>query len=77
MGENKIREIHREEDIPSFEYETPVVVRGYYEDAVSLAARLALYRGMDVRAVGFWRLGQENTAVWDTLRLSPAPHGVP
>jgi hypothetical protein len=71
LHENDIQEIHREGDIPNFEYETPVVVRGYYEDAVSLAARLALYRGMDVRAVGFWRLGQENTAVWDSLRLSP------
>ncbi|MDR2376348.1 MAG: glycoside hydrolase [Treponema sp.] len=71
LHENSIREIHRDGDIPNFEYETPVVVRGYYEDAASLAARLTLYRSMDVRAVGFWRLGQENTAVWDSLRLSP------
>ncbi|MDR2135606.1 MAG: glycoside hydrolase [Treponema sp.] len=71
LGENGVREILRDGDIPGFEYETPVVVRGYYEDAVSLAARLALYRGMDVRAVGFWRLGQESPAVWDALRLSP------
>jgi hypothetical protein len=71
LSENGVREIRRDGEIPNFEYETSVVVKGYYEDAASLAARLSLYRGMDVRAVGFWRLGQESPAVWDALRLSP------
>jgi spore germination protein YaaH len=69
LSENGVREIQREEGIPSFEYETPVIVKGYYEDAVSLAARLRMYKDMNVRAVGFWRLGQESPAVWDALRL--------
>jgi spore germination protein YaaH len=69
LDENGVREIRREEGIPNFEYESSVVVRGYYEDAASLAARLRMYRDMDVRAVGFWRLGQESPAVWDALRL--------
>jgi hypothetical protein len=69
LSENGVREIQREKGIPSFEYETPVIVKGYYEDAVSLAARLRMYRDMNVRAVGFWRLGQESPAVWDALRL--------
>jgi hypothetical protein len=70
LSEHDIRDISRDGDIPTFEYETPVVVRGYYEDGFSLASRLALYRGMDVRGVGFWRLGQESPSVWDALRLS-------
>jgi hypothetical protein len=72
LSENGVREIRREEGIPSFEYETPVVVKGWYEDEISLAARLQMYRDMDVRAVGFWRLGQESPAVWNTLRLGEA-----
>jgi spore germination protein YaaH len=69
LRKNQVQEIRREDEIPSFEYETPVTVKGYYEDAVSLGARLRMYNDMKVRAVGFWRLGQENTAVWDLLRL--------
>jgi hypothetical protein len=69
LSENDVQEIRREEGIPNFEYESSVVVRGYYEDAASLAARLRMYRDMDVRAVGFWRLGQESPGVWDALRL--------
>jgi spore germination protein YaaH len=71
LRENNVREIQREEGIPAFEYETPVIVKGYYEDALSLAARLRMYSDMGVRAVGFWRLGQENLEVWDVLRLEP------
>jgi spore germination protein YaaH len=71
LNENGIREIRRDGGIPNFEYETPVTVRGFYEDPGSLAARLEMYRGMDVRAVGFWRLGQEDPGVWEALRLSP------
>jgi hypothetical protein len=73
LSENGVREIRREGGIPSFEYEIPVAVKGWYEDAASLAARLRMYRDMEVRAVGFWRLGQESPAVWDVLRLGKAP----
>ncbi|MDR1025306.1 MAG: glycoside hydrolase, partial [Treponema sp.] len=49
LGENGIRETPREKGIPSFEFETPVVVKGYYEDSGSLAVRLRMYRDMGVR----------------------------
>jgi hypothetical protein len=75
LSENSVREIQREEGLPHFEYETSVVVRGWYEDARSLWARLRMYRDMDVRAVGFWRLGQEGPGVWNVLRLGEAPDG--
>jgi spore germination protein YaaH len=62
-------EILREESVPTFEYEVPVLVRVYYEDEVSISSRLEMYRAIGVRSVGFWRLGQETPAVWNTLRL--------
>jgi hypothetical protein len=72
LRENGVRNIRREGEIPNFEYEIPVTVKGYYEDEVSLGARLRMYSDMGVRAVGFWRLGQESPAAWDTLRLGGA-----
>jgi spore germination protein YaaH len=28
-----------------------------------------MYRSMGVRAVGFWRIGQEIPAIWDLIQL--------
>jgi spore germination protein YaaH len=69
MKENDVGEIQWERGIPNFKYELPVQVRGYYENAASLEVRLRMYRDMAVRAVGFWRLGQEDPEVWDVLGL--------
>jgi hypothetical protein len=71
LKESGVRETGREGGIPNFEYETPVSVKAYYEDALSLASRLRMYRDMDVRAVGFWRLGQEDLRAWNALELGP------
>jgi hypothetical protein len=68
--EQGIAEIHREEGIPAFSYEIPVLVEVYYEDAHSLTNRIAMYRDLGVSAVGFWRLGQEDPAFWDFIRLA-------
>lgn len=70
IEENKVAEIRREGGIPTFTYQIPVTVSVYYEDAYSLAARLAMYQSMGVKAAGFWRVGQETTAVWKLLNLS-------
>jgi spore germination protein YaaH len=68
--ENGVREIRREEGIPTFTYEIPVTVTVYYEDARSLSTRLAMYRSMGVRSAGFWRLGQETPEIWSLITLS-------
>jgi spore germination protein YaaH len=59
----------REEGVPSFRYQIPLAVTVYYEDDVSLSARLAMYKDLGVCSVGFWRLGQETPAVWQLLGL--------
>jgi spore germination protein YaaH len=69
LNENRIVEIHRENGIPTFDYEVPVAVKVYYEDGYSLSSRMEMYKNLGVGAVGFWRLGQETPAVWDILRL--------
>lgn len=70
IAENKVTEIRREGGIPTFTYQIPLTVTAYYEDAYSLAMRLDMYRTMGVRAVGFWRVGQETPAVWKLLKIA-------
>jgi spore germination protein YaaH len=72
LNEHHIAEIDRENGIPTFNYEVPVSVKVYYEDDYSLSARMELYRSQGIRAIGFWRLGQETPAVWNILRLEEA-----
>jgi hypothetical protein len=69
LNENNITEIRRENGIPTFDYEVPVAVKVYYEDDYSLSTRMELYKSQGVRAIGFWRLGQETPRVWNILRL--------
>jgi spore germination protein YaaH len=71
IRERKISEIRREEGIPVFEYEVPVAVKVYYEDEYSLSARMEMYRSLGADAIGFWRLGQETSKVWNILALVP------
>jgi spore germination protein YaaH len=69
LNENNVNEIRRENGIPTFDYETSVSVKVYYEDDYSLSARMELYKSMGIGSIGFWRLGQETPAVWDILGL--------
>ncbi|MCL2382196.1 MAG: glycosyl hydrolase family 18 protein [Treponema sp.] len=69
IREHNVREIRRVYGIPTFTYEIPVTVTVYFEDEVSLATRLEMYKAMGVRSVGFWRLGQETLAIWQYIRL--------
>jgi spore germination protein YaaH len=71
--ENKVTEIYRENGVPTFTYEIPVTVKVYYEDDYSLSTRFELYRGLGVKSIGFWRLGQENPAIWRLLNLTEKP----
>jgi hypothetical protein len=67
--EQGILEAEREDGIPTFRYQTPMAVTVYYEDDLSLSARLAMYKDLGVRSVGFWRLGQETPGIWKFLNL--------
>jgi spore germination protein YaaH len=72
IEERGVTEIARSEGIPSFEYTQPVRVRVFYEDANSILLRARLYQGSSVRNISFWRLGQEDPAVWGSLSVTSA-----
>ena len=67
-AEKALETVNRDREIPFFEYQETVNVRVFYEDVSSLSYRLQLYGNASVDKVAFWRLGQEDTAVWTYLR---------
>jgi spore germination protein YaaH len=69
IDEHKVTAIRRENGIPVFEYSKNVSIIVYYEDTYSLSARMDMYKSMGVASIGFWRLGQETSEVWDYLKL--------
>jgi len=66
-----VSEIRRENGIPTFDYNIMVSVKVYFEDEYSQSARMEIYKTLNVGAIGFWRLGQETTKVWNIIRLEP------
>ncbi len=69
LNEKIIHSYSREGNVPSFRYQELVTVAVYYDDAESLSHRMRLYQEAGVGAVAFWRLGQEDAAVWERLRI--------
>jgi spore germination protein YaaH len=69
IRENNVREIHRVNGIPMFTYEVPLTITMYYDDVYSLSTRMEMYKRMGVQSVGFWRLGQEDPALWSHIGL--------
>jgi len=64
-----VKEIKRENSTPTFDYIAQVPVKVYYEDEYSISARFVMYKSMNVKAIGFWRIGQETQKIWDILKL--------
>jgi spore germination protein YaaH len=69
IREQGVKDVNRENGIPTFKYNTSLLVTVYYEDAYSLSTRLEMYKKMGVSAAGFWRLGQESRAFWSVIGL--------
>lgn len=68
--DKKIRSTQRIKDIPFFTYSETVKVTVYYEDVHSTLARGGMYRDAGIRYISFWRLGQEDPAVWNKLNVN-------
>jgi len=69
INEFRVTEIRRENGIPVFDYNVNVSVKVYFEDEYSQSARMEMYKSLNVTAIGFWRLGQETTRVWNIIKL--------
>lgn len=69
MEEKGVQTIERIDGIPRFTYTQDVTVTVYYEDAISTFTRSRMYRDAGIPKIAFWKLGQEDPAIWDRLFL--------
>lgn len=65
--ENNVVTIERERGVPHYNYTVSVDVEGWYEDAYSIVERSHMYKKMGYKCIAFWRMGQEDVAVWDWI----------
>jgi spore germination protein YaaH len=72
MEEKGIEEVRRDGEVPYLEYSESVKVKVFFDDSTSTLARLKMYRSSSVRNIAFWRLGQEDKAIWQSLTIDPA-----
>lgn len=72
LSKEKTDNIQRDaEGIPYFNFSTTINYTAYYEDSASISQRAKLYQNSGIGKIGFWRLGQEDPAIWKNLQLGP------
>ncbi|MCL2806046.1 MAG: glycosyl hydrolase family 18 protein [Treponema sp.] len=69
INTHNVKDIRRDNGIPTFDYTASVNVKVFYEDEYSLSTRFEMYKSMGVRAIGFWRVGQETPRAWNILEI--------
>ncbi len=52
----------------NFKYQQMVTITVFFEDLISLNAKLYLYSRLPTCGVAFWRIGQEPKGTWDLIR---------
>ncbi len=67
FAEKGISLVQRQDGLPFVEYTETVKVKLYYDDRISILARMDMYRASKVSNIAFWRIGQEDPAVWEAL----------
>jgi len=65
--ENDVVTIERERGVPHYKYTVEVEVEGWYEDAYSNVERSRMYKKKGYNCIAFWRMGQEDAAVWEWI----------
>ena len=69
LNENGVKQVERKDGVPNFSFTAQVCVTGWFDDAQSLLQRCRLYGGMGIDNVAFWRIGQEDPAIWNYLNV--------
>ena len=70
MTEHKVTEVNYDEDIPTFKYTAEVEVTGYFNDTWSVLQLARLYEDAGIQKMGFWRIGQEDPAFWNWIKIN-------
>ena len=56
------------DDIPTTKITMKVSVEAWWEDCYSVVQKMRLYEQKEVKAIAFWRIGQEDPLVWDWVK---------
>lgn len=67
--ENKIKNLQYKDDIPTVSYKATVKVTGYFNDIHSFNALANLYLNKGITNLGYWRIGQEDPKIWDSIKI--------
>ena len=65
MKENKVKNHRRDEyGVPSFTITKKLNITAFYDDETSLFVRTKMYAENEIKALSFWRIGQEDPDFW-------------
>lgn len=53
-----------------FRYDENVTVTVYFDDIKTLLEKIEIYNGMNIPAIGFWRIGQGPQGLWEQLNAA-------
>lgn len=69
MKENGAKKVEYIDGIPSVKFNMDVEVTGFFEDVNSVVQKMRLYDYKNVKNIAFWRIGQEDSDVWDWIKI--------
>ena len=72
MKENGVKKVEYIDGIPSVKFNMDVEVTGFFEDVNSVVQKMRLYDYKNVKNIAFWRIGQEDSDVWDWIKINDA-----
>ena len=67
--DQKAKQLRSAEGIPYFRFSSTIKYTAWFEDARSVGKRAAIYAGLGIPRIGFWRLGLEDPAIWKGLEV--------
>lgn len=69
MKENDAHRIERDNGVAHVSFDAKTHVEAYFDDAYSLVERSKMYQSAGIQKIGFWRIGQEDSEIWNYLKI--------
>ena len=69
MKENDAHRIERDNGVAHVSFDAKTHVEAYFDDAYSLVERSKMYQSTGIQKIGFWRIGQEDSDIWNYLKI--------
>ena len=69
MKENDAHRIERDNGVAHVSFDAKTHVEAYFDDAYSLVERSKMYQSAGIQKIGFWRIGQEDSDIWNYLKI--------